>query len=169
MTDPMDRFEDIMATVEPRERRYLRWRVAPDVVDAIAGRKITDYRGLQIMGYPADVDEALTAGTIEYDTGGRVVPPGWEEAVRAAGFAPDLDDDPEDSLDDAWAEAEAALPEGWFIGGLELLRLPTRNRPLWWAMAVQPMTIGGGRVSGEADASPAAALRALAAKLREAR
>lgn len=157
MSDPMDRFEDIMATVEPRERRYLRWRVAPDVVDAIAGRKITDYRGLQIMGYPADVDESLTAGTIEYDTGGRVIPPGWEEALRAAGFAPDLDDEPEDSLDDAWAEAETSLPEWNSI----TLRGPRDEHTSYMASSLDDYR-------GEGP-TPAAALRALAAKLREVR
>jgi len=72
-----------------------------------------------------------------------------------------------DSLDAAWAEAEAVLP-GWFVARLILLRLPTRRRPLWEASAVQALADGNGVVSEIAD-SPAAALRALAEKLREAK
>jgi len=63
-----------------------------------------------------------------------------------------------DSLDAAWAEAEAALPEGETLQGLS----PTANG--WYAHAYNAERE---RCDGIAD-TPAAALRALAAKLREA-
>lgn len=81
----------------------------------------------------------------------------WVQHVRAMGA---------DSLDAAWAEAEAALPDGWFIARLELLRLPTRDRPLWQVLTSRPMTSGSGAMASGEGPTPAAALRALAAKLR---
>jgi integrase len=80
------------------------------------------------------------------------------EAIRAA-FS--------DSLDAAWAEAEAALPEGW---GLRLTKaerhatLPGEGRV--FAHAKPPYGSRRPRIRGEGP-TPAAALRALAAKLRE--
>lgn len=82
-----------------------------------------------------------------------------------------------DSLDVAWAEAEAALPEGWVIRRLE--------RPYaddgWEVVAGVPEPPGDrdyGYGPGEGDGgwgpeladgpTPAGALRALAAKLRDA-
>jgi hypothetical protein len=74
-------------------------------------------------------------------------------------------------LDEAWAEAEAALPEGWFIE-----RLWLNPRPTWEArsQSTAMRTISHQKdygwtttrpnilpISGRGD-SPAAALRALA-------
>ena len=78
-------------------------------------------------------------------------------------------------LDAAWAECEAALPVGWHIGGLAYL-LPHDQEtfiPGWqvdiarivdgrWAEDSSPSPVGDGD-------TPAAALRALAARLREAK
>lgn len=64
---------------------------------------------------------------------------------------------PAPSLDAAWAEAEAALPEGWAID-----RVYWRDDITWSAWAAN--TTGGG-LRGDGD-TPAAALRALAAVLR---
>lgn len=69
--------------------------------------------------------------------------------------------EPMDDLGAAWAEAEAALPEGWAIS------------LLWggerWAAAAGPWPDDGQRrtIYASADTTPAAALRALAAALRE--
>ena len=78
--------------------------------------------------------------------------------------------DGSDSLDAAWAEAEAALPEGWWIARIELSGMTTedmgghRGRLTWWeAWASGPK---GKDAKGVAD-TPVAALRALVAKLRE--
>ena len=75
-----------------------------------------------------------------------------------------------ESLDAAWAEVEAALPEGWWIARIELSGMTTedmggnRDRLTWWeAWARGPKDKDA---KGVAD-TPAAALRALAAKLRE--
>ena len=69
-----------------------------------------------------------------------------------------------DSLDAAWQEAEAALPEGW---GMQLIRganVQTGERtPDYRAISfsgTMPVTDGYGP-------TPAVALRALAARLRE--
>ena len=88
------------------------------------------------------------------------------------------------SLDAAWAEAEAALPEGWAIGAV------TRNveghgrthGQAWWCSAFR-LRAGAPLLPDKAASrkswddplrrqiaygpTPAAALRALAAKLRE--
>jgi len=78
--------------------------------------------------------------------------------------------DGSDSLDAAWAEAEAAMPEGWWMARMELSGMTTedmggnRDRLTWWeAWARGPKDKDA---KGVAD-TPAAALRALAAKLRE--
>lgn len=68
-----------------------------------------------------------------------------------------------DSLDAALAEAVAALPEGW---GISVSRQPGQSD--WSAMA-GPNTwdlYGGSEATGYGP-TPAAALRALTAKLRE--
>lgn len=64
-----------------------------------------------------------------------------------------------DSLDAAWAEAEAALPEGSHVDDLH-----ERTPGLWRASA--PDGKNWGTFEGYSD-SPAAALHALAEKLRE--
>jgi len=88
------------------------------------------------------------------------------------------DEVPPDSLDAAWAEAEAALPEGWQIITLEWAGMITDylGEPIpedgedWRAIA----DALGKEDDDEAEeiryargSSPAAALRALAVKLRE--
>lgn len=73
-----------------------------------------------------------------------------------------------DSLDAAWAEAEAALPEGWAFDLSRAVRPPAEGAaPTYYATVSRPWTTGAieFQVSGP---TPAAALRALAAKLREA-
>ena len=80
-----------------------------------------------------------------------------------------------DSLDAAWAEAEAALPEGWTLGGVQ--RSNQRGQTKRQAYI---STAWGGILAGQTAVlatprgrriaygdTPAAALRALAAKLRE--
>jgi hypothetical protein len=86
-------------------------------------------------------------------------------------------------LDAAWAEAEAALPEGWIVFGVakgyetddgwapedEWRATAVRPEPDQFrsdGRAVSVETITAEQGKGE---TPAAALRALAAKLREAR
>jgi hypothetical protein len=73
----------------------------------------------------------------------------------------------------AWQDAEAVLPEGW-----SLLIGDNRRygRPGWWATASEPHdeARGGFRIISSSEGAvlyddPAAALRALAAKLRESR
>ena len=72
--------------------------------------------------------------------------------------------DGSDSLDAAWAEAEAALPKGWVVAGLNLdLWALSRGEQVWVAAAGHPLDSS---TFAEAP-TPAAALRALAAKLRE--
>jgi hypothetical protein len=80
-----------------------------------------------------------------------------------------------DSLDAAWAEAEAALPEGWTLSGVH--RSGQRGQTKRQAYIAAAW---GGRLLGQSVApspekgrriayadSPAAALRALAKRLRE--
>lgn len=71
-------------------------------------------------------------------------------------------------LDAAWAAAEAALPEGWRL----TLGRSDDDYATWSAIAVSPAffegEIAGGWISGEGP-TPAAALLALAARLREAK
>ena len=62
----------------------------------------------------------------------------------------------QDCLHCAFEEAEAALPEGW-----KLERLDLGAWGSWWAYAGR----GSAREHGEGD-TPAAALKALAARLR---
>ena len=66
-----------------------------------------------------------------------------------------------DSLDAAWAEAEAALPEGWEISSLHLVA------PEEWRATANSTTDDEMRFLNGDGPSLAAALRALAAKLRE--
>lgn len=69
-----------------------------------------------------------------------------------------------DSLDAAWAEAEAALPDGWRIKEVRVHDLDDE-----WGAEAENMT-GVGRYRWvEHGPTPAAALRALTARLREAR
>ena len=74
------------------------------------------------------------------------------------------------SLDEAWAEAEAALPEGWFIGGLTNHGYRGQGER-WLAQAYDgPVEDANYRTfKAEWADTPAAALHALAAKLREAK
>ena len=69
------------------------------------------------------------------------------------------------SLDAAWAEAEAALPEGWRIRGVA--RAPSRDPRKWMAQARRDTRLAGSDLyfSHARGDSPAAALRALAVKL----
>lgn len=67
------------------------------------------------------------------------------------------------TLDAAWAAAEAALPEGWAITGLTLRAAVMAGR-YWLVIANRPNTRGIG-ASARGD-TPAAALQALAARLR---
>jgi len=71
-----------------------------------------------------------------------------------------FDDERPDSLDAAWAEAEAALPEGWQLRGVE------RQGVKWLANADEPRGAAWNVAHAYAE-TPAAVLRALAAKLRE--
>lgn len=66
-----------------------------------------------------------------------------------------------DRLDAAWAEAEAALPEGWYISNVRRRSLTGR----YSASATLAGSETGVNVSGFGP-SPAAALTALAARLR---
>lgn len=79
---------------------------------------------------------------------------GWDSEVAKVGWLGHLPD----SLDAAWQEAEAALREGW---GLQLVRTVTGE---YRAVAFS----GVRRVDGLDADTPAAALRELARKLREA-
>ena len=90
-----------------------------------------------------------------------------------------------DTLDAAWAEAEAALPNGyehrdhplWRFGSWRMRVVGPWNiehsghRPTWQAIA-EPYNATGNGLDSEVEAlgaTPAAALIALAEKLREAR
>ena len=67
-------------------------------------------------------------------------------------------------LDCAWAEAEAALPEGWKLSQVSRTRYPPEKGWLAWATCFGPTgRYGHLYCYGE---SPAAALRALAVQLR---
>ena len=65
---------------------------------------------------------------------------------------------PAGSLDAAWAEAEVALPKGWELSGVERWYTPHE----WIALAHEP----GHSEASAGGPTPAAARRALAAKLR---
>ena len=66
-----------------------------------------------------------------------------------------------DSLDAAWAEAEAALPEGWRIDGVDRADVEID----WWEASASGIMGGTVFVTGD---TPPAALRALAERLRNA-
>lgn len=73
----------------------------------------------------------------------------------------------EGGLDAAWAEAEAALPEGWWgpsLGPEEAIK----KAEAWRAFAWDRPTQRGRLIEGHGT-TPAAALRALAEQLREQR
>ena len=81
-----------------------------------------------------------------------------------------------DSLDAAWAEAEAALPEGWLLWGVRF-RAPAPSRKTGqyeaWAGPVgltdaAPWPRPSRGLSGYSASTPATALRALAARLKAA-
>lgn len=85
----------------------------------------------------------------------------WADAIEtAAGYVAH-----EARLDAAWAEAEAALPEGWYIS--ELLAPLRISGSQWSAIAAPPSVDGPESVFGHGPTA-AAALHALAAKLRAA-
>jgi hypothetical protein len=71
-----------------------------------------------------------------------------------------------DSLDAAWAEAEAALPDGWIGPSLGPELAIKRSGWVWRAFSWDRATPRGVLIEGHGP-TPAAALRALAAKLRE--
>ena len=77
------------------------------------------------------------------------------------------------SLDAAWAEAEAAMPEGWKLAELSRVKPDWDGaieslRDEWWAMAFHPgKTLEDESVEDGRALTPAGALRVLAAKLRE--
>lgn len=74
--------------------------------------------------------------------------------------------DPDLSLDAAWAEAEAALPKGWWIVSVRRYYFGSS----WRVDFGRPDDFDPSRYienSGPEKSTPAAALRALAAKLRE--
>ena len=79
----------------------------------------------------------------------------------------------EDSLDAAWAEAEAALPGGAVIEGLGWERgkdgPPDARYPDRWHARAYRWDVGRPweRKYGDPAPTPAAALRSLAARLRE--
>lgn len=89
---------------------------------------------------------------IQTDLGPLVIPEGMGGHYVVAG-----------SLDAAWAEAEAALPEGWRMDALRTIRSPAYRDPVWQALVTDGPYVA---ISGE-GATPAAALRSLAEKLRE--
>lgn len=69
-----------------------------------------------------------------------------------------------DGLEAAWAAAEAALPEGWVIW--DVRRHERRGRPDEWEVYASPR-MGGRPGAHGAGLDPAAALRALAERLRD--
>lgn len=74
---------------------------------------------------------------------------------------------PADSLDAAWAEAEAALPEGWAIDGLYRVVARTSLEREWEVIVHEDDWQGDEDNHHGRGPTPAAALRALAARLRE--
>jgi hypothetical protein len=87
-------------------------------------------------------------------------------------FGPVEVEAPPDSLDAAWAEVLALLPEGWRFMGVGQGQA---HLAPWWASAIDAIAYArlnlatedeGTLVTGKGD-TPVAALRALAAKLRE--
>lgn len=114
-------------------------------------------------------DERYMAAVTAYDDEQRAIEEGT--ALRA--------ETPAASLDEAWAEAEAALPEGWRIFGVSE---PAETRALdgvrrYWASAHGPVVRGRCDMGREHDEyprengygpAPADALRDLARALRAA-
>jgi hypothetical protein len=94
-------------------------------------------------------------------------------ALGLPGDALLADGDPGDTLDAAWAEAEAALPEGWVCGvqGTDLA-VPGRLYDAWAGVG-RHWDEHAGRLADTPPEcfgfgpTPAAALRELAARLRE--
>ena len=70
-----------------------------------------------------------------------------------------------DSLDAAWAEAEAALPKGWRLDCLSNLDPPAADEGGWNATATLYEDVDIDHEHGQGP-TPAAALRALAERLR---
>ena len=70
-------------------------------------------------------------------------------------------------LDAAWADLEAALPEGWVVDGVRLLYDDGVPIGQWVARACLPEGAMHSQIPLVADCgpTPAAALRALAARL----
>jgi hypothetical protein len=101
-------------------------------------------RHVEIMGDPD--------GMTYVELGERPTPQEVEEFRRAY------------DLGMAWAEAEAALPEGW--SGPSLHRIAISGTVTFVARASSTYLVDPQGIEAEA-AAPAAALRALAAKLRE--
>jgi hypothetical protein len=88
----------------------------------------------------------------------------WDGAYDVATrIAPHL---PIPELDAAWPEAEAALPEGWFRP-LHVTIGPTASGGTYAELFDWPETAGLSGAPYGTGPTPAAALRALAAKLRE--
>jgi hypothetical protein len=88
---------------------------------------------------------------------------------------------PDGGLDAAWAEAEAVLPEGWWIHGIHawsfddmayMVEAATAGSHYWAGKSKREKVAGTRHYAPGPNAmaygpTPAAALRALAAKLRE--
>ena len=102
------------------------------------------------------------------DSEGRLLTWSWGEPDADGFHTPVItthDDDRLGELDRAWAEAEAALPERWSI---TLTRYPAGT----WPVNASAWNFEGGVSAGQIEAgrdTPAAALRALAVKLRAVR
>jgi hypothetical protein len=85
---------------------------------------------------------------------------GWIDALTAVRDDPataGIDSLAPEGLDAAWAEAEAALPEGW--------RLSVAQHPDNYAAFATPPTLRRGGAPVGLGPTPAVALRALAARL----
>ena len=124
-------------------------------IDALAGAICANRPPEVAEGLPLHVDDeclALAGRVIAALHGSGFAIVDQEAALRAGG-----------SLDEAWAEAEAALPEGWSIWWLH------HRKQAWeavagWDGATNP--VEALVESAEDEPTPAAALRALAAALR---
>ena len=106
-------------------------------------------------GHEREADKAFGVGRMA----------GLQEARDIIAGAPD-------SLDAAWAAAEAALPKGWLMVQARRMRVGAAlRRVVWWAEAVAAKSDMGPGVrpaqERAEDENLPAALRALAAKLRE--
>jgi hypothetical protein len=149
--DIIDRLYAIEAARHLRERVSMRWRMSPDVAAACAtaagwpGVSVRTGRST-ILGYPVVVDDTLPPDSLDA-----------EDAPR------ELAPLPPDSLDAAWAEAEAALPEGW---ALRIMACMHDGISPWKVSAGENLAAWAD-VPVYVEGDPVAALRALAAKLRE--